>query len=126
MFKIKDKEIHLTRGDICTIAIKLKVRKSAEEVDTYIFKPGDIVTLGVYYKNGLDINALLLKDVEVEEESDTVYIILSSEDTKLGEMSNKVIKYWYEIQLNHDQTIIGYDDSGPKLLYLYPEGVDSI
>jgi hypothetical protein len=40
-------------------------------------------------------------------------------------MLNKPIEYWYEIQLNYYQTIVGYDESGPKLFMLYPEGEDS-
>ena len=80
----------------------------------------------MYNAKGFNSDPLLFKEVEVSEQTEEVYIILSSDETKVGEMSNKVIKYWYEIQLNHNQTIIGYDDSGPKLLYLYPEGVDII
>lgn len=126
MFKIEGKDIHLTRGDNCTIAVKLKINKTNSEKIPYVFKPGDIVSIGVYNAKGFNSDPLLFKEVEVSEQTEEVYIILSSDETKVGEMSNKVIKYWYEIQLNHNQTIIGYDDNGPKLLYLYPEGVDNI
>lgn len=35
--------------------------------------------------------------------------------------------YWYEVELNPEteaQTIIGYDEDGPKIFRLYPEGDD--
>ena len=43
---------------------------------------------------------------------------------KIGEMANKPIEFWYEIELNGDSTIIGYDEEGAKRLILYPEGAD--
>ena len=46
------------------------------------------------------------------------------DDMKIGEMLNKQVEYWYEIELNNDETIIGYDDDGAKKLILYPEGAD--
>ena len=64
----------------------------------------------------------MTKSIEVTEDTNIVDISLSSSDTTIGEMSNKPIEYWYEIQLNREQTIIGYDDNGPKLFMLYPEG----
>ena len=33
-------------------------------------------------------------------------------------------EYWYEIELNNENTVIGYDNNGPKLFVLYPEGED--
>lgn len=33
-------------------------------------------------------------------------------------------QYWYEIQLNKEQTILGFDDKGPKMFILFPEGSD--
>lgn len=39
-------------------------------------------------------------------------------------MASKPIEYWYEIELNGDSTIIGYDNDGAKKLILYPEGAD--
>ena len=37
-------------------------------------------------------------------------------------MKNKKTIYWYDIVLNDDITILGYDDEGAKKIYLYPEG----
>ena len=38
-------------------------------------------------------------------------------------MRNATIEYWYEIELNDKQTIVGYEE-GPAILYLYPEGAE--
>lgn len=46
--------------------------------------------------------------------STSVEIDISGEDMKIGEMLNKQVEYWYEIELNNDETIIGYDDEGAK------------
>lgn len=50
-----------------------------------------------------------------------VEIPLNSEDTKIGDVVNYKVKYWYEIELNN-MTTIGYDKEGPKEFILYPEG----
>lgn len=121
MFKIQGHTISLTRGDRCTITLKVS---SKQDSDDYIFKPGDIVSFAVYNKKGLNNEPLLKKEIAVVAETNIVDISLDSSDTKIGEMSNKPIEYWYEIQLNYIQTIIGYDETGPKVLMLYPEGDD--
>lgn len=123
MFKIdKDKYIHITRGDVGSI----EVSAISEDNSVYVFSSGDIVRLQVMKPK--DCSAVLLKKVvTVGEESETVTIFLDSADTRIGEIINKPEKYWYEIELNpdtNDQTIIGYDEDGPKLFILYPEGVD--
>ena len=35
---------------------------------------------------------------------------------------NKPVEYWYEIELNNEHTVIGYDDNGAKIFMLFPEG----
>lgn len=119
MFKIVGHTISLTRGDSCTISLKVSRKESNEDT---IFKPGDIVEMNIYNKKALDQEPLMTKEVEILENTNIVDISLDSSDTKIGEMSNKPIEYWYEIQLNREQTIIGYDESGPKVFMLYPEG----
>ena len=58
-------------------------------------------------------------------EAESVTINLTKEDTKIAEIINKPVDYWYEIEMNPDtepQTIIGYDEDGEKIFRLYPEG----
>lgn len=122
MFKIDNKKnIHITRGDIGTIEFSIM-----DGEVPYTFTNGDIVRIGVFAKN--DMNTLIFqKDTEVTESATKVDIELTSEETKIGDIINKPVDYWYEIQLNPDtnpQTIIGYDDLGAKIFKLYPEGTE--
>lgn len=115
MFKIEENKIHLTRGDCCTISLN---------VEDYSFKVGDIVTFCLYNKRALNEQPVLKKSIKLEQDTDNVDIELTSLDTKIGEMKNTPVEYWYEIELNDKQTLIGYDEDGAKILILYPEGAN--
>lgn len=119
MFKIRKNEISINRGDIASIKLKIPM-----EEGFYEFQPDDVITFGVYEPNKYHKEAVILKEIVVEEPTEKVTIELTSEDTRIGELINEPIPYWYEIQLNHEQTIIGYDDKGAKYFNLYPEGSD--
>ena len=123
MFKIENKEIHLTRGDIACIEVKAL----NEDGTDYTFQVGDVVRLNVFKKK--DCGCIeLQKDVTVEAAGISVDIHLTSENTKIGGIINKPTEYWYEVVLNPDtnpQTIIGYDIDGEKKFILYPEGNDA-
>ena len=123
MFKIDTttKQINITRGDVGIIAVSAK----NEEGQDYEFQVGDIIRLGVFPAKDYS-KVILQKDVEVTEQTTSVDLVLNSEDTTIGEIINKPVNYWYEIQLNPDtepQTIVGYDEEGAKLFTIYPEGV---
>ena len=115
MFKNDGDTIHITRGDKGVIELG---------IDNYTFSIGDTVELRVYEKKGLDKQPVLSKEITVSKAGETVDIELTAEDTKIGEMINKEKEYWYEIELNDNQTVIGYDEKGAKKLILYPEGVE--
>lgn len=115
MFKIEENKIHLTRGDCCTIALNVK---------NYSFKAGDIITFSIYNKRGLNMQPVFKKNIIVEQDVDSIDIELTSADTKIGDMKNSPVEYWYEIELNDNRTLIGYDEAGAKILILYPEGAD--
>ena len=125
MFDItKDKTICITRGDVATML----VGASLQGTDPYTFAVGDVVRMQVFGKKNCE-NIVMRKDVVVESETETVALKLTGEDTKIGEIINKPVDYWYSIQLNPDtepQTIIGYDESGEKIFRLYPEGADTL
>lgn len=124
MFTINgDKSIYLTRGDIAVI----EVRASNSDNTDYTFKIGDVVRFKIFEKKQHD-KIIIQKDVIVDSETTSVDIDLTSKDTKIGELINKPIDYWYEVELNPDsapQTIIGYDNDGPKIFRLFPEGEDA-
>ena len=123
MFIINDDgSIHATRGDIGSFEVGIKISES----DQYVFKSGDVVRFNVHERKHPD-RVVLLKDVKVDTETEMVVISLSREDTKIGDLISKPMDYWYEVELNPDtapQTFIGYDNDGPKIFRLFPEGAD--
>ena len=117
-----DKSIYLTRGD--TAVINVSAIDSNNE--PYMFETDNKIRFKVFEKSRCD-NIVMVKTVTVNTECSSVSIVLSSEDTKIGDVINKPKDYWYEVELNPEtlpQTIIGYDENGPKVFRLFPEGDD--
>lgn len=122
MFSVnEDLSIFATRGDIVFFNV------TAEENGVnYKFQPGDVVRMKVYGKKDAK-TVVLQKDFPVTAETEMVEVLLTEEDTKIGDVISKPVDYWYEIELNPfsaPQTIIGYDEDGAKIFRLYPEGKD--
>ena len=122
MFKINDDlSIYVTRGD----AVVFNLTATTDNGETYIFKPEDMVRIKVMEKKGCD-EVVLQKGFTITEETDTVEIALTGEETTIGGVISKPTDYWYEIELNpftDPKTIIGYDDeTGAKIFKLFPEG----
>lgn len=115
MFKIEGDTIYITRGDIATIELS---------IDDYTFQVNDTIEFRVYNKKALDKLPVLEKEITVETAGETVDIELTHQDTSIGNITNKPVEYWYEIELNDNQTVVGYDEDGAKLLILMPEGVE--
>jgi hypothetical protein len=125
MFKINDDlSIYVTRGD----AVAFNLSATIDNGETYLFKPNDIVRINIMEKKGCD-EVVFQKGFKVEEETETVEINLTGDETKIGEVISKPTDYWYEIELNpftNPKTIIGYDDeTGAKIFKLFPEGEDA-
>ena len=123
MFEInEDKTINITRGDIGAFTVDA-LNEAGEK---YLFQKGDVVRIKVTEKKACE-NVMFQKDFVVEEETEQVEILLTEDETKIGEVISKPTDYWYEVELNpltNPQTIIGYDEDGAKILRLYPEGND--
>ncbi len=117
MFKIEDKIIHCTRGDEGKINFTCKNTDGSD----YLFQSNQKVILKVYEKGNVT-NVVLKKETVVIQESTSITIELTSEDTTIGDYINKPVTYNYEISINGTKTIVGYDDEGPKQFILYPEG----
>lgn len=117
----EDKSIYVTRGDIASISL---TAKNKEDGSDYTFKKDDVVRFTVYGRKDAE-RVLLQKEIPILEDSAAVQVFLAEEDTRIGEVISKPTDYWYEVELNPDtypQTIIGYDEEGPKIFRLYPEG----
>ena len=122
MFKINDDlSIYVTRGD----AVVFNLNATTDDGETYIFKPEDMVRIKIMEKKGCDV-VVFQKGFTITEETDTVEIALTGEETTIGDVISKPTDYWYEIELNpftNPKTIIGYDDEGgAKIFKLFPEG----
>ena len=117
------KQLQINRGDSTTL--KINAKDSAGE--QYQFKVGEKVKLSIAERKNEE-NVIFSKTITVAEQGYNVDIPLSSEDTKIGEIINKPVIYWYEISVltlnNEIQTIIGYDDDGAKEFVLNPEAGD--
>ena len=124
MFKVNnDLSIYVTRGDMGAFDLAVDAGGNA-----YTFKPGCVVRIKVFEKKGCDC-VVLQKDFVVTETADSVELSLTSKDTKIGGVIHKPKDYWYEIELNPlsaPQTVVGYDEDGPKLFRLFPEGKDVV
>jgi hypothetical protein len=116
----EDNSIYLTRGD--TVAFNVAAIYNDQPFE---FKSGDTVRLRVTEKKNTT-NVVLERDFPVSENTEEVQILLTSEDTKIGDDINKPVDYWYEIEYQDTygnvQTIVGYDEDGAKIFRLYPEG----
>lgn len=107
----ENKSIEINRGDAGTIRLTNK---------TGNFEINDKLKFSVVEKKNYK-NVVLQKEYTVQEQGETFDIALTSEDTKIGDIISKPTIYWYEIEYNGEQTLIGYDDNGAKEFILYPE-----
>ena len=120
MQRIKDTTIELTRGDILNFDLTLQL----EDGTNYEFKANDKIKFAVYLSKKMDVAPVLQKVITVSEPSEIVTITCTSDETKIGDYINSPLECWYEIVLNDENTVIGFDKEGPKILKLYPEGYE--
>ena len=124
MFLInEDMSIYVTRGDSVFFTVTAE-----ENGENYVFQVGDVLRIKVFEKKDCEVVALQ-KDFPITVQTESVDIILSGQDTKIGGVISKPKDYWYEVELNpftNPQTIIGYDDDGAKIFKVFPEGKDLV
>lgn len=115
MFKIdENRNIHLNRGDQMII----KLRNSSSN-----FTPTDRFKFSIMKKGNAGM-VLFQKEFVVEEESNEFTMVFTPEETRLGDVIRTgTVTYWYEIEYNGMNTVLGYDTEGPKEFILYPEAV---
>jgi len=113
MFIIDDKyNMHLNRGDRAIIRLT--------NTDS-TFVAGDRLVFSVMKKNNAG-DIVFQKIFDVEEDAQTFDMILLPEETRLGPVIRTgTVTYWYEIEYNGMNTLVGYFTDGPKEFILYPE-----
>lgn len=112
-----EQAIIISRLDSATIPLSIPLT----ETTNYEFEIGDIITLRIYEKNGYDKAPVFEKNITVDSATESVNIALDEHDTEFAEISNKPVTYWYEIVLNNEKTVIGYEkDSGAKKFIVTP------
>lgn len=129
MIQIDDDQrtLHMTRGDsthskVGKLAFYLPYYDDATGTElNYEFQAGDKISFVVMKKRGYTKQEILRKEFILEEATQAPEIVLTAEDTKNFELSNRPITYWYEITVNENMTVIGYDDEGASKLIAYPE-----
>lgn len=113
-----DKTIHINRGDRGSFKVYVLDSKTRER---YTFRAGSKVSFVVVENKGYTKHDVLRKEFYVPEDTEEVEITLVAEDTKIGNMIDKKVTFWYNVVVNDDLTIIGSDENGEKRLILYPE-----
>lgn len=114
---IDNNTISINRGDIGVIHFSTY----EEDGSLHTFQVNDVIRFSVKEKYS-DSQPVLRKDIPVtEEEITSVDITLSKEDTTIGTLIDRPKKYVYDIAINEDETVIGYDKDGAKYFILNPE-----
>lgn len=115
MFKIVNNTFHVTKGDFGVIKVKYK--------DDSVLPEGSDVTFGVYRKNELDAEPVLFVRKPISSGETSVTLFINSDNTfDMENPENGKEEYWYELKIGPDNTVLGYDETGPKIFYLYPSG----
>lgn len=110
MLRIQNKNIHINRGDAVSIRLSSNTNFSVGDVlRLYVITPG----------NMNDIK--LTKTKTVDKASTYTTIDLEPNDTRFVPIIKEPVTYWYEIELNGEITLVGYDTAGPKHFIIYPE-----
>lgn len=108
MFKLKGRDLHISRTEEGTLTVKSKKSLNTEDLTLRIYEVDDLT--GGY-----------LKEIpgQLQEDNQTIIFAFSSDHTKIEE-SNEIMEYWYEIRI--DRKVIGYDEQKARMLYIYPTG----
>lgn len=114
-----DQTIHINRGD--KLLVEFSIKNGDED---YTFKGSDTIKFSIYNKKGFNQNPVVQKIFEATDGETIIDIEISGNEMKIADYINKPVEYWYEIELNNDDTVVGYDQDGAKILMLYPEGMD--
>ena len=119
---MNDRNLSCVRGDMLHITIDM-VDENNENVE---FKVNDVIRFKVFEKKN-PANVVVQKDFVITTNTLEYYFEIPAEDMEIGELIDKPVDYWYEIELNPDTpqrtTIFGSDKQlGTPILTLLVEG----
>ena len=112
MKRNKNNEITHNRGDKGSIRL---INKNGK------FKVGDKFKFSIVEQK-YD-NVVFQKEFEVTEECSEFFLTFTTEEMRFSEPISKEKEYYYEIKMNDDTTLVGYDEQEHKSFILYPETV---
>lgn len=117
MFKFQNNTFHVTRGDRGSITFSSSDGSNLK----------GILLFRVYRKEELNSQPVLNKEIELDNTAPSYVLNIDSIDTlnEFANPENERDEYWYELKVD-EQTILGYDETGAKIFYLYPTGQDKI
>lgn len=87
----------------------------------YIFEEDDVIVFSIYEAFGLENEPKLFMEFKPEPDTSEITIVIPKDKMKFAPMSSMEQDYWYEITLN-EETVLGFDDDGAKIITIYPEG----
>ena len=113
MFIFKNNTFHVTRGDSGSITIAYKDGSNL---------PHSTLTFGVYRKNELDSDPVIWVEEDLPGDTNSITLDIYANPDKIENPDGDKEEYWYELKLGLLNTVLGYDETGAKLFYLYPSG----
>lgn len=115
MFRKSGNILHITRGDGGVLTLQW---------EGHTFQSGQTVDVNIYRENGMDSAPIMTWTTgELSSDLEEVTIDVYGTDTQLDSPITEPVKYWWEAVCG-ENTFIGYDENGPKILNLYPGGID--
>ena len=108
--------IYCNRGDQFTVTLNAR--------EDSLFARGDVIKFSIMKENDCT-KVLFEKKFTVEEDAALTFdCLITSADTRFDKpIKSGEKRYWYEIELNDKDTLIGWDMDGAKVLVLWPEAV---
>ena len=124
--------LHITRGDATQdkfnrLAFHFPIfNMETQKEEDYEFQLEDKITFVVLQKKGYTKEEVFRKEFTIADlgytaPTTTPEIKLTAEDTKQFDLADKATTYWYDLILNEDTTMLGFDDEGAKQIIVYPE-----
>ena len=127
-----NQNIEITRGDATqkdynVLAFKFPIYNvETQQEEDYEFQPTDKITFVCFEKKGYTKEEIIRKnylvsDLGYVQPTTIVELPLTSEDTKKFPLLNKGKKYWFDLVLNDEVTILGMDSEGARTITVFPE-----